>query len=283
MPPKLETVLYQGAEGAFSHIVAQRHLGPSYHYEGRSTFSSVFKGLQMKEAVLAILPIENSLIGSIYEVYDLLGGLTSFQIVGEEFLRIEHSLMAFDSNIKQIKQVLSHPKALQQCSQFFQNHPEIQQIVFEDTAAAAREVALRKDPTLGAIASKEAADIYRLQVLCENLEDNVHNYTRFVVIGPQLRQSAECDKGTIQVTLQHRRGALLALLEVLDGLALNLTKIESRPWVGNPFEYIFYIDFEAKGLGWDWWEDHKSSIEEAVSSVRPLGFYTGAKLLGEKQ
>ncbi len=230
-------ISYQGIEGSFSHRTAMRHFGANCEYIGLPTFEEAFRAVEGGRADLALLPIENTLAGTIFETLDLLNQ-GALQIIGETDTRIEHSLLVLPG-AKNIKKVLSHPKALAQCTRFFQEHPEIQAVPHYDTAGAALDVAKMKDPSCAAIANCAAAEIYGLEVLSQGIEDHPENYTRFLLLA---RQGTEGKKCTLHFTLEHCPGSLGKVLTVIGRFG-NLTQIVSRPLIGHPYEYGFFVDF----------------------------------------
>ncbi len=248
----MKTIVYQGVKGAFSYGAALKEFGKEATLIGLPTFREIFEWLNQGKAEYGVLPIENSLIGSIYENYDLLHSY-GMQIVGEHVATIEHCLLSFPDNalgtaeevrLKKIKKVLSHPKALEQCTSLFQRYPWMEAVVYIDTAAAAAEIATQKDPTLAAIASAMAAEIYDLEIIKKGVADDLKNYTRFVIINKEPLKSERVNKCSLLLKLEHVPGALMKLLTPFAERQLNITKIESRPMRGIPFEYLFYLDFE---------------------------------------
>jgi len=278
-------VVYQGEKGAFSHLCAKAHFGDSAEYIGEKTFLDVFSSLKTDRADYGLLPIENSLVGSIHEVYDLLGQF-GFCIVAEEYRRIHHCLLCNPSTLSKedrmrvLDKVISHPKALGQCEQFLAAFPKIEKVIYYDTAGSAKDLSLSKEENVACIASKEAADIYNLQVLYENIEDDEENYTRFFVITKKPLQESQKkgNKVTLMLTLPHQSGALADLLDVLKKHELNLTKIESRPLIGKAFEYIFYIDFESPHLTENKTKIVLEKIRPKTTSLQLLGCYEAGKL-----
>lgn len=274
----MKTIAYQGVKGAFSYLTALKQFGEQNHYRSAQTFKEVFELLRSGEADAAVIPIENSLIGSIYENYDLLNQY-GMQIVGEHYTKIEHCLLSYPSNeakvarLMQIKRVLSHPKALEQCSHFFQRHSWMQAVVHMDTAAAAEEIASRKDACYAAIASAQAGKLYGLDILEEKIEDDPRNYTRFVIAAQKGSFDCQADKCSLLLQLKHMPGALADGLKVFASQGINLTKIESRPLRGSLFEYVFYVDFEFKGRGMRDVEDVLGKLREKVNQLTVLGFY----------
>lgn len=224
-------IVYQGAKGSYSHKTL---LGLNGEKVGLATFKDVYEAVSKGEADLGLLPIENALIGTIYETIDLLAE-GELKIVGELTTKVDHCLLALPD--AKIKKVLSHPKALEQCTKFLQKHPEWEIVPFYDTAGAA--IAAAADPSVGAIASVGAAQEYGLEILHKNIQDHEKNYTRFFLIS---KRQAAGNKSSLCFTLDHKPGALAAMLAQFAGS--NLTHIVSRPIPGKPFEYIFYVDLE---------------------------------------
>jgi prephenate dehydratase len=234
------TVAYQGERGAFSDIATRQYFGESVQTLPCKSFYDTFATIKSGIAKYAVIPIENSIAGSIHENYDLLNKF-GFKIIGEIYLRIEHNLLINKgSNIANIQTVYSHPKALEQCLDFLHLHPKMQAVAYLDTAGSARSVCERKDPTEAAIASLEAGKIYDLHVAITNIESNKQNYTRFLVIASRSVQIGT--KFTIVFTLRHEVGSLAKAITLLAKNMINITKIESRPILGKPWEYLFYLD-----------------------------------------
>lgn len=241
-------VSFQGVEGAYSHIAARKYFSgdPSMEYAGFPTFAAALREAEEGNAGYALLPIENTTAGSINETYDLLRS-TALRIVGEEVLPVRHCLLGQPGvEPTALRRILSHPQALAQCSRFLAALPDATAIAFGDTADAARHVAERGDRVEAAIASEEAATRYGLAILARDLADQAENWTRFVVVSavalvPDPRIPA---KTSLVLATPHRHGALAHCLNVLAEHGLNLTKLESRPVPREPFEYLFYVDFE---------------------------------------
>lgn len=268
----MNRIAYQGVKGAFSYITALKAFGHDNSYIGLPSFKEVFEHLECGKADYAVLPIENSLIGAIYENYDLMN-LYEMRIIGEHYTKIEHCLLTHNNDqMKTIKKVLSHPKALEQCSRFFQEHPWMEAVVYMDTAAAAAEVASKKDSTWAAIASANAAELYELKILKKGIEDDPKNYTRFVTITKRETKN-EVDKCTFLLKLRHVPGALAELLRQFADKEINLTKIESRPLRGSPFEYLFYVEFEFSAERKHDVENLLSKLNSKVKQLKILGFY----------
>ena len=272
-------VAFQGERGAFSEAAAVQLLGEQIQTVPRATFEATFRAIAEEAAEALLVPVENTLAGSVVRVYDLL--LESpLEICGETILPIEHHLMgcpgtAFD----ELRVVASHPMALAQCENFFVANPGLKRVPAEDTAGSVREMRDRGDKSRGAIAGRRAASQYGAVILRENIEDNAENFTRFVLLLPpeqaQRYRAREAKKMSLAMRLAHRPGALLASLEPFARHGVNLLKIESRPIHGKPFEYQFYVDVEAGRI-----VELDRALEEvrlATSQLRVLGLYAAAR------
>jgi chorismate mutase / prephenate dehydratase len=242
-------VAFQGVAHAYSDAAAQKYLagrGLDGDLTGYRTFREAAAALLAGQADLAVLPIENTTAGSINEVYALLREHELF-IVGEETWKVDHCLAAIsDVPLSALTRILSHPQGLEQCAQFLQTLPRAVPTSYFDTAEAMRAVAEQGDPGAAAIASADAAAAYGLVVLRHNISDQVDNYTRFVVLSPAAATvdlRIPCKTSLILVT-RHEEGALLRCLEVLSGSGHSMTKLESRPRPGRPWEYLFFVDIE---------------------------------------
>jgi chorismate mutase/prephenate dehydratase len=270
-------VSFQGVEGAFSHIAARQFFAPrqvSITYRGVTTFRGLLEDVRTGAADYAMLPIENTTSGSVHDAYDALSH-TDLAIVGEEVLRIEMCLIGMaDVPLDQIRRVYSHPQALSQCTAFLASLPNCTIESFTDTAMSVERVKAEGDPSHACIASAEAAALHGLHVLRRDIANHRENYTRFLVIA---RETEPWDprvpcKTSVMFVTQHERGALLACLNVLAARGLNLTKLESRPRPGRPFEYLFYVDFEGNVAD----ADVKHAMEELSTltlSLKIFGSY----------
>jgi len=272
-------VAFQGERGAFSEAAAVQLLGEEIDTVPRATFEATFRAIAEEAADALLVPVENTLAGSVVRVYDLL--LESpLEICGETILPIEHHLMGCPgATFEELRAVASHPMALAQCELFFGANPGLQRVPAEDTAGSVREMMDRGDKRWGAIAGRRAAAYYGAAILRENIEDNAENFTRFVLLLPpehaQKYRAGDAKKMSLAMRLAHRPGALLASLEPFARHGVNLLKIESRPIHGKPFEYQFYVDVEAEkhtGL-----EKALQEVRSATSDLRVLGLYGAAR------
>lgn len=272
--------VFQGVAGAYSHLAARSFFGegPEASCEGLPEFGDVVAAVEGGAATHGVLPVENTTAGSVHPVYDLLLG-TGLSVVGEIVLRVEHCLIgAEEVPVEDLRSVYSHWQALAQCSRFLACLPEARAVPWGDTALAVAKIAEDGDPTQAAIAGEEAARLHGLPVLRRDVSDERENLTRFLVLA---RQPVRVDprrpaKTSLVMTVPHRPGALLKALAALEAHGLNLTKLESRPRRGSPFEYLFYLDFEGN------LEEPRvryalSELRCTAGSLRVLGCYPAAR------
>lgn len=236
-------VAYQGEPGAFSEM-ACRQLFPDVPTDPCRTFRDVFDSLQSGDCEVAVLPVENSLTGSVHENYDLILEYPDLHIVAETQVRVSHMLLAVPSaTLETIETVLSHPQALMQSAAFLDRYPSWTRQPFYDTAGSAAHVAQQGDPRLAAIASVGAAERYGLKVLAEAIETNHHNFTRFFALARKsFPPRAPFDKASIVFTLGQEIGSLAKVLTRIAEASFSLVKLESRPIHGRPWQYMFYAD-----------------------------------------
>jgi prephenate dehydratase len=234
-------IAFQGEPGAYSEQAIFDYFGKVETYPCE-TFDAVFEAVVSDVCEAALIPIENSLAGSIHQNYDLLLRY-NLHIIGEHFLRVRHCLIGFPGvQKKDIQRVISHPQALGQCAAYLRGLRVKVEPVY-DTAGSVKIVKASGERTTAAIASRRAADIYEMQILEEDIEDNPENYTRFLAIQRQPVTPTGEAKTSIVFTLKNQPGALFKALSVFALRDIDLTKIESRPLQGQPWEYLFYIDF----------------------------------------
>jgi len=236
-------VAYQGEPGAYSEEATFKYFGNSIETIGYKTLSDVFQILEENKVDYSTVPVENSIEGSVGRAYDLLleHDLKAF---GEVFHRIKHCLISFpNTDLKSIKKVYSHPQALGQCREFLEEN-ELVTIPSYDTAGSVKMIKEKNLRNAAAIASERAAKIYEMKVLAEGIETNHQNYTRFLILSKQDSEPTENDKTSVIFTTKHVPGALYKALSIFYASDINLTKIESRPIVGRPWEYNFSVDFE---------------------------------------
>ena len=272
-------IAYQGVPGSFSYITAQEQFGKDHNFIGTKEFREIFEHLQAGRAERAVIPVENTVAGSIYENYDYLSRYNA-HVIGERTLKVEHYLLGIKTNddkesrLKKITKVYSHIKALEQCESFLQNHHWMEKIVYSDTAGAAQMVSEKKDPANAAIASNLAAEIYHLDILAANIEDNHENFTRFLVISSTPSETVGGNKCSLILTLPHIPGSLYEALGIFAKHSMNLTKLESRPIIGKPFEYNFYIDIEFQAADYERIKEViNTEFKQKTQTLKILGFY----------
>ncbi|ADV81999.1 prephenate dehydratase [Terriglobus saanensis] len=244
-------VAIQGEAGSNSHAAVLEMLGEQ-QVVACALSAEVFDRLAKGEADAAVLPIENSLHGSVAEHYDLLLS-HDVVIVAELTLRIRHALIAVPGvRMDEVRRVLSHPVALSQCRRFFAEHPEIEAVPFYDTAGSVKYIVAENLQDAAAIARPNAAEVFGGEVLARDLEDDPQNFTRFFLLVPsaaaeRLRPAGEVNKMSVAFAIEHRPGSLVTALQGLADLKVDLTRIESRPVPGQPWEYVFYVDLRFEG------------------------------------
>lgn len=266
-------VAIQGELGSFSHEAA-RHLAPTASVVPCPLSAEVFDRVVRGSVEAAVIPIENSLAGSVAEHFDLLLSRPVF-IQREYRLRIAHTLIAIPgTQLKQVRRVFSHPVALQQCRDFFRDHPSIEPVPFYDTAGGVKHVVTNRLRDAAGIAGAQAAAVYGGRILQRGLEDDKQNFTRFFLIRKTARPLPRANKTSIAFALKNMPGVLFKALSVFALRDIDLSKIESRPMRGRPWEYVFYVDYmrgrdEAaqKALG---------HLGEIAEFVKVLGVYPAA-------
>jgi prephenate dehydratase len=263
-------VAFQGEPGAYSEQAVFNYFGEVETLPCES-FDVMFDAVTSGKSDMALAPIENSLAGSIHQNYDLLLR-HDLQIVGEYFLRVQHCLIAMPGVKKEnIKKAISHPQALGQCAGYLRSHGIKAEQVY-DTAGSVKMLKESGARDTAAIASHRAAEIYEMQILEEGIEDNTENYTRFLAVQHEAVIPVEEAKTSIVFTLKNQPGALFKAMSVFALRDIDLTKIESRPLQGKPWEYLFYIDFIGAA--------HEETIKRALDhlgeyalTLRVLGSY----------
>ncbi len=234
-----------GGLGTYSHSACTQYFGDAVAPLSRPSFRAIFEAVATGEADYGVLPLENSQTGSIHENYDLLLEF-ALRIVGEITLRIIHHLIARPGvSIEDLCRVLGPPQALQQCRQFLQSHPEWEALPQTDTLSAIRQARDETGGTSAAIGSREAAALCDMTIIAEGIESNPRNYTRFVVISRHPVAAGTRRKSSLVFSVGNQAGALHRLLQVFAEQGVNLVKLESRPILGKPWEYMFYADLEA--------------------------------------
>ena len=272
----MKRIAIQGEIGSFHDIAVHQYFaGEQVQLICCATFEQVFNAIREDPTVIAMAAIENTIAGSLLHNYELLrdSGTT---VVGEHKLHITHSICCLpEDDWTTLTEVHSHPVALMQTRHYLEHHPELRVVEADDTAGAARMIAEGHHRGWAAICHAEAARLYGLKVLEDGIEDNKHNFTRFLVCSaPQkadlLRPLVETNKSSIVFSLPHEEGSLSAVLAILSFYKINLTKIQSLPIIGREWEYLFYVDVTYSDL---------TRYRQAVDAIIPLT--RELKILGE--
>jgi len=264
-------IAFQGIKGAFSEAAIYKHFGQQTGTVGYPNIEDVFETVVTGKVKYGIIPVENSIAGSVSRAYDYFLEKAVYA-VAEVYLPIRHYLMGHRGvTLEQIRFALSHPMALHQCEKFLQEH-HIKPIPEYDTAGAAKIVAQDGERAKAAIASQLAAVYYDLEILAENIQTTDINMTRFLVIHHKPLDNVENEKTSIAFKTKHHPGALEECLHTLSSNNINLTKIQSRPIPENPWEYVFYADFEG-GVDDENVKQGLTQLRQASKYLKILGSY----------
>ena len=269
-----KNIAIQGNKGSFHHIVAERYFGKNLSLILCDTFDKTVTKLIKGEADYVVMAIENSIAGSIIPNYALIDQ-NNVKIIGEYGLSISHNFMGLKGQqINDIKEVYSHPMAFLQCKSFFNNYPHIRLVESEDTAEEAQRIFKNNMKGIGAIASKEAAEMYNLSIFASSIQTIKNNVTRFVILNNDgnLISKENINKAALKFILDHQRGSLAAILNVMSDCQLNLTKIQSLPVIETPGKYAFFVDVTFDELGH--YLKAKKLISIMASEFKILGEFT---------
>ncbi len=241
----INTVSIQGYRASFHDIAANKFYGTNIKLEFCNSFKDAFESIKSGTSEASLCAIENSLFGSISETYDLLANY-DYKITGEVYLRIVQCLIVIPgAKLEDIKEIYSHPVALAQCDQYLDTKlPKANRLEYYDTAASVEMIKNKADKTKAAIASREAANLYGMEVLAKEIETNRQNYTRFVTIDPGNKLVPDSNKTSLILKTSNQPGALYKALGAFEKQSINLTKLQSRPIIGKAWHYMFYIDIE---------------------------------------
>ncbi|WP_104734683.1 prephenate dehydratase [Hanstruepera ponticola] len=273
----IKSVAIQGVKGSFHHIVANNYFGDHINIREYLTFDKTVQSLLCDDVDAVVMALENSIAGSIIPNYALLD-TNNLHVVGEYYLDIQHHLMALPNQlIEDIEEVHSHPMALLQCKEFFKQYPHIKIVEDADTAEVAKRIARNKTFKMAALGSQLASELYGLNIISESIQTIKHNETRFVVVkkeNHEIPQSA-INKASLKFELEHKRGSLAAMLNVMSDCQLNLTKIQSLPKIETPWKYAFFIDVTFDN--YKNFEKAKTIMEIMTEEFKILGEYKNAK------
>ncbi|MCB0446501.1 MAG: prephenate dehydratase [Gelidibacter sp.] len=274
----ITSVAIQGIKGSFHHIVSQQYFDKTVAIVECLSFDKAVDSLLHDESDAVIMAIENSIVGSIIPNYALIDN-HQLHIVGEHYLDIQHHLMALpNQNIDAIKEVYSHPMALLQCKEFFKKHPHIKLIEDKDTAEVAQRIHQQQLKAVAAIGSELASELFELKIIAKSIQTIKHNETRFVIVKRTNSEfdEKEINKASIKFELEHKRGSLASVLNVLSDCKINLTKIQSLPKIETPWKYAFFVD-----VTFDDYKDFqkaKSIIQIMAEDLKILGEYKNSRL-----
>lgn len=268
---------FQGVPGAYSELALNRFFDGDAASRPYHSFRDVFSSVMHGECAFGVIPVENSLAGTINDNFDLLLSHPDIVVVGEQQIRIVHDLIGIEgSSIEGIEKVLSHPQGLAQCADFLQKHPRIEQVPFFDTAGAAAYVQEQQDPKMAAIAGAQAAAHYGMKILKEGIETNPRNYTRFYIItrdvyaaGLEVKKSP--NRAVMVFSTPDQPGALFSALQVMTDNGLNMKKLESRPILGKPWEYMFFVETEISDE--ESFASAVHALKECCETFRVLGTF----------
>ena len=272
----MKRIAIQGMTGCFHDIAAHQYFeGEQLQIVCCPTFEDVFANIRQDPTMIAMIAIENTIAGSLLHNYELLRA-SGTTVVGEHKLHISHCICCLpDDDWDTVSEVHSHPVALMQCRDFLAKHTGIKAVEAEDTAGAAQMIAEKGLKGWAAICSSAAAKLYGLKILEDHIEDNKHNYTRFLVVcDPRkadfLRDMEHTDKSSLVFSLPHEEGSLSQVLSILSFYRINLTKIQSLPVIGHEWEYMFYVDVTY---------DNITRYRQSIDAIMPLT--KELKILGE--
>ena len=275
-------IIIQGYPGAFHEEAAREYFQneeieiiPAMTFEIQAT-----KLCRDKNIDYAIMAIENSIAGSLLQNYRLIRE-NQFRIIGEQYLRIRHNLMALPGqNLEDIKEVISHPMALNQSLKFLKSMNGVRLVETDDTALSAKNISEKKLKNIAAIASKTAAEMYGLEILAAGIETSDINYTRFFIVKkngiiPEIK--GDENKASIYVKVKHEKGSLMKVLEKIDAYNINMSKLQSYPVLGSMSEYYFHIDLEFETV--KQYKNLISKLKEITQKTEELGVYKKHKFL----
>jgi prephenate dehydratase len=266
-------IAIQGIQGSYHHEVATQLFGADIALSECLSFDALVNQVVSDAVGAGVMALENSIAGSIIPNYALIDQY-DLHVVAEAYIRIEHQLMALPgTRLADLNEVASHPMALLQCKDFFATQPHIKLIEDADTAEVAQRIAKQQIPGLGAIASKTAAQLYGLEVVAPNIHSIANNATRFVVVQKVAQaENRQNNKASLKFLLDHKRGSLAAVLNVLSDCKLNLTKIQSMPVTDTPWKYSFFVDITFED--YTHYEKALQVMAIMTESFKVLGTYT---------
>jgi 3-deoxy-7-phosphoheptulonate synthase len=269
-----KSIAFQGVRGAYSEKAIHRYFGDEVSSIAQPEFGDVFESVLQGKTSFGVIPVENSLAGTINENIDLLLRYPDIAVVGEYKLRIVHNLIGLPgSSIENIQKVYSHPQGLAQCAGFIEHHEKMKAIPFYDTAGAVKQLTQLKDPTCAAIAGEEAARVYGMDILKASIETNPRNYTKFFIITRSDRAKYENpNRAAFVFSTPDKPGSLFSCLKILADWGINMNKLESRPIPGKPWQYMFFLSVDLPDTN-DSFDQALIGIKKLSEDLRILGRY----------
>ncbi|GIM57298.1 prephenate dehydratase [Capnocytophaga canimorsus] len=271
-----QKIAIQGIKGSFHYQAAQEYFGNQITIMECNSFDKVAQSLLKNEADLGVMAIENSIAGSILPNYALIDRL-KLNIMGEHYIDIQQNLMAISGqDLNDLKEVHSHPMALLQCKQFFENYPHIKLVEDTDTASTAQRIHQKQLLGIGAIGSKSAAELYNLNIIRHSIQTMKINATRFVILTTKEEKidRNQVNKASLKFQVHHKRGSLATVLNVISDCRINMTKIQSLPVIETPWKYAFFVDIVFEN-----YEDFKKAeklLSIMAEDFKVLGIYKNA-------
>ncbi|ATA94584.1 MULTISPECIES: prephenate dehydratase [Capnocytophaga] len=271
-----QKIAIQGIKGSFHYQAAQEYFGNQITIIECNSFDKVAQSLLKNEADLGVMAIENSIAGSILPNYALIDRL-KLNIIGEHYIDIQQNLMALlGQDLNDLKEVHSHPMALLQCKQFFENYPHIKLVEDTDTASTAQRIHQKQLLGIGAIGSKSAAELYNLEIIRHSIQTMKVNATRFVILTTKEEKidRNQVNKASLKFQVHHKRGSLATVLNVISDCRINMTKIQSLPVIETPWKYAFFVD-----IVFDNYEDFEKAeklLSIMAEDFKVLGIYKNA-------
>ncbi|MFK8281005.1 prephenate dehydratase [Capnocytophaga cynodegmi] len=271
-----QKIAIQGIKGSFHYQAAQEYFGNQITIMECNSFDKVAQSLLKNEADLGVMAIENSIAGSILPNYALIDRL-KLNIIGEHYIDIQQNLMAISGqDLNDLKEVHSHPMALLQCKQFFENYPHIKLVEDTDTASTAQRIHQKQLLGIGAIGSKSAAELYNLEIIRHSIQTMKVNATRFVILTTKEEKidRNQVNKASLKFQVHHKRGSLATVLNVISNCRINMTKIQSLPVIETPWKYAFFVDIVFEN--YEDFEKAQKLLSIMAEDFKVLGIYKNA-------
>ncbi|MFK8272971.1 prephenate dehydratase [Capnocytophaga canimorsus] len=271
-----QKIAIQGIKGSFHYQAAQEYFGNQITIMECNSFDKVAQSLLKNEADLGVMAIENSIAGSILPNYALIDRL-KLNIIGEHYIDIQQNLMAISGqDLNDLKEVHSHPMALLQCKQFFENYPHIKLVEDTDTASTAQRIHQKQLLGIGAIGSKSAAELYNLEIIRHSIQTMKVNATRFVILTTKEEKidRNQVNKASLKFQVHHKRGSLATVLNVISDCRINMTKIQSLPVIETPWKYAFFVDIVFEN--YEDFEKAQKLLSIMAEDFKVLGIYKNA-------